>query len=320
MLLQTRTGGILKAPPRMVEAISEWLMGVVGTEALRQVAEQREAIEIGGEWWLQTTTGPFALSLEEAGRLRDEKVEELNQVEEVATQLGARPPSGPAPRDYTRTFPLNLTGWPHAAMVEQRLSERRKRDPKSLWFFDQMYDPITVVLYRTLKESRGAQVAATWRQGFLTVWGLPPYLHRVREFQPYLNELRSLIRHELQHLSQDLLREATGVDSAGGLRTRSSPTTEKLNFTDDHALRDVEFHTRLQDAIDGYRGDTHNAALRSYVAAGPVVRGSEPNAFFLALKRNDRRKWERAVSEFVREVGAGPARVAARYNKACSVD
>jgi hypothetical protein len=301
--LTRRQAGILAAPPRMVETVSAWIVGVVATEALRQVAERRDELAVDGKWWRDTITGPFAIGADDAASLRAGMLDELDRVEAEARRLGGRPPSGPAPQDYTQKFPLDLSGWPHAAMVEQRIAERRARDPRSLWMFDQMYDPITVVVYRTLKERRGANIAATWRGGFLTVWGLPPYLHRAREFGPYIDRLRRIIRHELQHLAQDLLREATGVDAAGGHRTRSSPHPDGLHPGDEHALRDVEFHTRLQDAIEGYGGGTDNASIRSHVDAGPVVRGAEPDEFFTTLKRYDRRKWVRAVSEFVRAVG-----------------
>ena len=287
----------------MVEAISAWVVGVVATEALRQVAERRDELAVGGVWWQQTTTGPFAIGADDASRLRGEVVDELDRVEAEAKRLGGHTPSGPAPRDYTDRFPLDLSGWPHAAMVERRIAERRARDPGSLWMFDRMYDPITVVVYRTLKEGRGKNIAATWRDGFLTVWGLPSHLHREREFRSYVVQLRRTIRHELQHLAQDLLREATGVDAAGGHRTRSSPHPDGLHPRDEHALRDVEFHTRLQDAIEEYGGGADNASIRSYVSDGPMVPGVEPHDFFAALKRYDRRKWVRAVSEFLGAVG-----------------
>lgn len=299
----SRQAGVLSAPPRMVEAISAWVVGVVATEALRQIAERRDEFKVGGEWWRDTTTGPFAIGVEDATQLMRESLDELDKVEAEALRLGGRLPSGPAPEDYTREFPLDLSGWRHGPMVKQRLSERRTRDPRSLWLFDKMYDPITAVVYRDRKFKGKSFAAATWRSGFLTVWSLPPYLHRARDFRPYINELRGLVRHELQHLAQDLLREATGVDAAGGHRTRSSPHPKDLHPRDEHALLDVEFHTRLQDAIEGYAGGANNASIRSYVSGGPQVPGSEPNDFFVALKRYDRRKWDRAVAEFVRAVG-----------------
>ena len=298
----SRQAGVLSAPPRMVGEISAWILEVAATEALRQVAESREEFKVGGVWWGEATTGPFALSLEDAATLRKEKLEEGDKVEAEALRLGGRLPSGPAPDNYTRKFPLDLLGWRHGPMVEQRLAERRARDPKSLWFFDEMYDPITVVVYRNRKFSGNSLAAATWRNGFLTVWSLPPYLHRAREFRAYVDNLKRLIRHELQHLAQDLLREATGVDAAGGHRTRSSPHPNNLHPRDEHSLHDVEFHTRLQDAIEEYSGGSDNASIRSYVSGGPQVPGSEPHDFFVAMKRYDRRKWNRAVAEFVRAV------------------
>ncbi len=298
-----RQAGILSAPPRMVQAVSSWVVGVVATEALRRIAERRDEFKVGSTWWKDATTGPFAISVEDATTIMRESLDELNKVEAEALRLGGRVPSGPAPEDYTREFPLDLSGWRHGPMVEQRLAERRARDPGSLWIFDKMYDPITVVVYRTRKSSAmGGLAQATWKSGFLTVWSLPPYLHRAREFSTYVDKLQKVVRHELQHLAQDLLREVTGVDAAGGHRTRSSPHPKGLHPNDEHALRDVEFHTRLQDAIEGYTGGLDNASIRAYVSSGPPVPGSEPNLFFSALKRYDRRKWERAVSEFVRAV------------------
>lgn len=300
-----KMAGILQAPPKMVEAITDWIVTVAADEALRQIEDRRAAMAIPhGTEWVQMQSGPFAMSESDARVIRQELLDELDEVEREARRLGGRPPSGSAPREYTKSFPLDLRGWKHEEMVTARLAERREKDPTSLWMFDRTYNPVAVVVYRTLT-SPDRKAMATWRGGSLTVWGLPSYLHRKKSFRSYVGLLQQAVRHELQHLAQDLLREATQVDAAGGRTNRSSPHPAGLPFRDEHALRDVEFPTRLRDEIEAFlqevvpKAGRGSAVVRAFVGDGPPSAGIEVSDFFAALNKYDKAKWRRAVAEFV---------------------
>jgi len=285
----------------MVEAVQRWVLQHVGSEIFRQVGQRREK-------WVSLdhlTGGPFGISLSDAEALRDEQREVWAGLERDARRMGGRPDRGASPAQIKGEFPLDLRGWKHESYVQGLLDQRRREDPDSLWMFDKTYDPVTAVIY---PKRRHADAAATWRNGFLTVWGFPESkLHSKRNVSEYVQKVFRDIRHELQHLSQDLLREATGVSSAGGERGHASPAPEGLRFEDEHALLDVEFDTRLQDAIDTFMSDVAprstdlRASARVFVGDFPSGPG-EAHSFFLALKRYDKKKWRRAVAEFVAQV------------------
>ena len=136
-----------------------------------------------------------------------------------------------------------------------------------------------------------------------------------------MNEVARVIRHELQHLAQTVLENATNLDTAGmpagGERGRLSPhsTTE-----DEHALRDVEFYTRLQDDIDeflrlrgkfGPAGDDRvtRKAIGVWVGEEPAqdvgMWALRPSRFFTEIRKHDRRKYRKAVGEFWAAVSEG---------------
>jgi hypothetical protein len=290
----------------MVEAISSWVTVCLATEALHQIREKRKTFSKELE---EMATGPFPISLAEVHKAQNEFSAELDIVEKQALHLGGAR-TAPMEDYYEQKFPLNLRGWKYQKRLEKARIERRVTDAGGDWLFDNLYDPITVVLYRKLRNSKDILAGATWKLGFLTFWGIPAYLFREREFKKYVSDTRRMVRHELQHLSQDLLRVLTDVESAGG--SLAQKVTLKAPYSleqqlKEHALRDVEFPTRLRDDIENFLElaptmTNLREAIHSFVGDAPAKNGVHVSSFFSALKEYDQKKWRRAVREFTRAV------------------
>jgi hypothetical protein len=163
-------------------------------------------------------------------------------------------------------------------------------------------------------------------------YGLP-YPFNLEQFKAGITQLRDTIRHEVQHAGQTILKIALGLKEQGGLPPRAirdlryNPSGARPGYPlQNHAERDVEFHTRLQDEIDAFvfmapriPMNVRARALAAWTGTGPVVRGSELGTpgesgimireFFSALKAVQRKKWLRAVFEFVSGVRAAGIRV-----------
>ena len=247
---------------------------------------------------------PFRSSEEGEREIIQEFFDECDEVERAAKKRGGKALSRP-PRDYTHHFPLNLKGWKYQRLVERGLAKRREEDPHSLWFFDKTMDPITVTFYRKLKKS---SVAATWRTGSLTLWGIPTTLYRVKLFDPYVRELVVILRHELQHMAQDLLREGTQVERAGLPTKSQKPIPEGIGFIKEHALLDSEFFTRLEDDIEGFNQNIKphvkdlQQAIKIFIDSAPARGNLHPSPFFEALHKHDRKKWKKAIGDFYKAV------------------
>lgn len=123
--------------------------------------------------------------------------------------------------------------------------------------------------------------------------------------------------------------KAVGVPSGGRLRQNRSDSY-KRNIQNDgdagvldreHSLLDVEFYSRLSDEIteakrkvSGVKRNMRKEYLSVWVGAKPDVSARfklhhrytyssiEPAVFFVALKKSNRKKWQKAVSEFMSEV------------------
>lgn len=160
------------------------------------------------------------------------------------------------------------------------------------------------------------------------------YPTSVAGFRAGMDRIRGTIRHEVQHVGQDVLKAVLGLQEYGGLPPRNirdqryDPSGMRpgmpVRLRQEHALRDVEFHTRLQDEIDDFvamsRRITPNIrsrAVKAWTGLGPVVKQSEiglfggirTREFFSELKASQRAKWMRAVSEFVAGVEAAGVRI-----------
>ena len=325
-----KTASRIDAPPAMLKEITEWVWSLMASEILRNVERVRGHRKNPIRW--QRTVD--LLGEDEAwGTLVD-----LAETERLAKKYGGKMPSGSLPKAYTKDFPVDLRGWKHERYVKDLL-DAGKGSPLASIF---MGHPITVqwVTSPTHAPSRvrgpgGSTPKGTWDAiGLLRLFMSAPSGGNPRMIKRQMNEVARVIRHELQHLAQTVLENATNIDTAGlpagGERGRVSPhsTTE-----DEHALRDVEFYTRLQDDIDeflrlrekfGSAGDDRvtRKAIGVWVGEEPAqdvgMWSLRPSRFFTELRKHDRRKYRKAVGEFwaaVSEGGTPSYRFASGYGE-----
>lgn len=156
--------------------------------------------------------------------------------------------------------------------------------------------------------------------------------HTLEGFYEALDSLKQTVRHETQHVGQYLLRDLKGLEELGGLppdEVRDPKWDEHGQaggYQRDHALRDVEFQTRLSDEIDIFTSvvekvprESRRAAMRMWMGDEREDDGNQieeinetleldrdreisTREFFRKLKRRDPERWEEAVKTFVDEV------------------
>ena len=155
----------------------------------------------------------------------------------------------------------------------------------------------------------------------------------VDEFRDGIRRLVGTIRHESQHVGQDVLRVAVGLQEVAGLppadtrNLRYDPSGVDPNSyhrqQQPHALRDIEFFTRIQDEVDDFVSmsvrippASRRRAMDVWTAFPvPPVDKSEfglvirPREFFSDLRSEQSAKWRRAVAEFVRGVEEAGVRI-----------
>lgn len=139
----------------------------------------------------------------------------------------------------------------------------------------------------------------------------------VESFNSARQMIHQTARHELQHLVQDQIRKLKNMNELGGLPSKKirnpeydlygNPTTiNKGKERQDHALRDIEFYTRLSDEVQSfknryqYRKDNDKYELAKKWTG---LIGSESSSFFKQLRENAPNKWKKAIKEFFKAIG-----------------
>ena len=245
------------------------------------------------------------------------------------------------PKEYTATakkvFALNLTGWRYV-----RPDEMHKLKGERGW------DKVTCVLDFKGHNTRGGQWNVNLKELQVDVGYANPYA--VESIQDGVAKIQQTLGHEMRHLGQDALKEIRGLKDEAGLPGKSirtpgfSPGGYKLlnnkpwysSGQRDHAVRDVEFYTRLSDEIYkfvriNYKYRTDPELWRK--KADLWVKGELPESlsgksgFFGTLRAREPLKWKKAVGEFYKAVEqksfstmtdkrAAAARVASRWMSA----
>lgn len=196
-------------------------------------------------------------------------------------------------RPTSRHFPFDLDGWRYLSGVRPEDAEAilKKKHPRGVRV--------------TLSDKKHRFGEARWDDD---AWEITIY------DTSDLDHALHFVRHEAQHMAQDMLAEITGVSDAG-LPKRRIRTPEwgdvdlsKPRFmgpADPHALIDREYQTRLTDSVENYLRFEPHLSPRAYMAR---------DSFFTMLRSFAPKKYRDAVGKFVAEVGRRTAaRVASRY-------
>jgi hypothetical protein len=147
----------------------------------------------------------------------------------------------------------------------------------------------------------------------------------VKSFQQDLMEIRGTLQHELRHVAQTLLGMLSGKATSGFPSESIQILAPSRGKQPDHALRDAEFYTRLEDDVQSFVYlvkknaplSDYRESLRGWVGlSSKSPQGS--SEFFRKLKKHQPDKWRKAVTEFTKRVNQEldiPAakRVARRY-------
>ena len=184
---------------------------------------------------------------------------------------------------------------------------------------------ITCILFFDSHANRGGQ----WHLGkrTLQVDTRSAMVDNVSGFEYALSEIDRVTYHETQHVGQDALRMIRGLKEDAGLPPTSIrvPETPDQKSRPEHALRDVEFYTDLQNEIRHFRNKLRlipapdwRAAARIFMddPKGADMRTQDPKVlallrseYFQTLHKKAPDKWRKAVTEFAKAIepylGAG---------------
>lgn len=125
-------------------------------------------------------------------------------------------------------------------------------------------------------------------------------------FHDAFNDTVRTLRHELQHVGQDVLQHILSLTKEVGtpaenIQVPFKPTKKKPRK--EHALREEEFYTRLSDEVDNfvdYAKRQPKMDLRK-LFQNWITRDSE---FFSKLHEHESLKWGKAVKEFTKAIEA----------------
>lgn len=258
--------------------------------------------------------------------------------------------------DAVRVFPIDTTGWKYDGpallkILQDRMTsavqkeiefEQRRQTPDPKYLADVQAElakyltgdfPMGKVTVKVILRAPDAKIGGSWNPSSRTLMVSVPQM-RVLEamgVKAVTADLYGFLRHELQHMSQWLIRMAVTesvnyIDSkrqtipSAGMPPKKimTPQWRQQGGESDtsHAMDDVEFFTRLSDSIDRAKRELANqnkAITQAYkrpptvteqqdtllaiigVKASPKV---EVDRTFAIWKRMAQGKWKRAVKEF----------------------
>lgn len=242
-----------------------------------------------------------SLAMESAGRVDDRKEQKdslMIDQQDLRRECLKYTSTSRKPKRVKRRFRADLTGWKYLKdFPDWKETVSHRLD------IDVIFSPETHSGY-----------SGMWTESLsqLKVDAPSRIPRKVPDFQRALSSIREILQHELRHVAQSLLSEMSGVDNTGN----PSPSTRVLSPTKgrrpDHALRDVEFYTRLGDEVlnfVAYVKEEHPASdWRDVLTAWVGI--SEPrhlkkiriSEFFRKLKQHQPDKWRKAVTEFTKAV------------------
>jgi hypothetical protein len=257
--------GIFQAPPAMVENISEWLKTILkmqyhATNYFFHIEELEECKD-------ELDKGQFDEDLykEIVDGVEMNKKNELKSFLNIGAKYGYTQ-NDLSKNDWTKIFPLDLSGWRYNYVVEKELKKDRIRVEKVL----EAYSEITVSfsVEKHVREFRGRYMPFS-----------PPTIEVVGyKNMPWDERSLSTLEHEIRHLGQYLLSHVLGkYDMAGrpsskiktpeirqfydkpGYEEKKKNAIEKMrekgvdiNSYELHTFDDIEFYTNLGSAIDRY--------------------------------------------------------------------
>ena len=283
----TKVASDLQAPPHMVREVTEWVLKGFAGHVLSMV-----------DSWIEG----------EGPQVTSPALVDLHLLRRECQRLA------PTPKFIRSTirkkFPIDLQGW------------RYKSPDMDMDVLEEEGDVIRVdVHYGRAPLALGFWETAPEDEnlfGVLQINGVRPLtaIHQEPTPDVYRRECADLadtVRHELQHMGQDLLDVLKDIEEAGipGAKHRAPGI-----FKDD--LANNEFYPRLEDEIHGFLREVRRhpkGQWRDFFWEWAKTRGVLGTAY-----QQDRKKWEKAVAEFYQavseEISLPPMRKLAMVNPA----
>lgn len=331
--------GLFEPPPKMVQDISSWVVGVLAYGAKMRLEWKIKDYQGHKDW-----TGfdpknmkkiPGFVNLGDLDYLEKMSVEEfISRMKSDADRLSGYISASSIPvklvvKNWKKAFRIDLTGWKYLPKFESASPENRKKAKEVF--------PSVLVEIDMRENERNASAAWFRNQRRLVVY-VDRDFHGARlidDAADVITEITRSVAHELRHFCQDYLRLLVGAyDSAGypssDIRnpdvdqnlSRERKTVldsvqkkidklKQVGITPDifHDLDDAEFYTELAGVIEMIPKDiaasTHEdkrAVLLSLMDAGPKIKGAPPYKFMKSLHKFAPGKWQKAVSEIVKMV------------------
>lgn len=211
----------------------------------------------------------------------------------------------------SKVFPVDVTGWKYVKTDEPVIEFagtllREKLGPEDInkALHELGWKEITVeVHFVPAKTSLGKWFG---NRKLLQVRIRGAHVLNVRGFNNYLRGILRTVRHEVQHVGQDLLptiKMVVGVQDMGlpSIRLREfQGRRRKRKQPREHALRDVEFYTRLADEISEYVAEAQKTQPRYYEDL--FHERLATRTFFQKLQEYQPKKYRKAVSEFYKGI------------------
>jgi hypothetical protein len=197
-----------------------------------------------------------------------------------------------------KSFPIDLTGWRYLSALLRKEYDNKKEIEEAQEGKD--WSEVRVVLnFQKHKKTLGTWYA---EQRKMRVDVRAGGKDSVEKFRDNLTDILRTLRHEFQHMAQDVLTALLALPSEAGTPARElAPTPVKPSRKrKPHALREQEFYTRLADEVDRF--------VRHVRSRGNVRENFEEwitdTEFFRKLRRHEPAKWRKAVGEFTKAIEA----------------
>lgn len=305
---RSKESGVFQAPPVLVSEIEGWVLPLYAGHVLAWGEDFLSALDVS--WDLPRETKEEGLRLFGRGSVPDWK----EKIRDIMDQARGFASSGEyVVKAEKMGFVVNnsiLKSWRYEGKVPPRAAAFLRAMGKDKIFVQ--YDP-----------HLNPDVGGFWRpDSFLMAIRSQPMPSSSGMFLGYIAELRRVIRHEAQHVGQTLLSIFLGAaKDVAGLPPRHvrekgyNPYGASLDGGAglEHALRDVEYHTRLQDEIDRFVAlaaqippEELRRALKATTGIsretiskyefGVAISAQE---FFVLLRAFNKSKWRRAVADFL---------------------
>ncbi len=265
-------------PPKMAPAVWGWLKG-----------------KLWGHVWAIAE-----VRIKTDRDLTDQQIVELNLIVREARRHTSRKKA--LKGTVRQVFDVDLTGWRYLSDVD---------DPVEL--LDDLGDRIVVQVSFKDKLGQagfwdfvgnGTTLGSLAIQAFAPLFGplqsieIGSTVGALRQIQAAMADLKDTIRHELEHMGQDLLEEIKDLKERPGIGKKHQGVPSGGDRDD---FLTFEFYPRLRDDVMAFKRHLRNVPRRQW--RSELDRWSQNEETFLGiLYHHERTRWRKAMAEFTKEL------------------